>query len=289
MPKKEKSNKPISKEELTNKAVKVGLNALISSDPNLRNYAVLISNGLDNKKISQFVYGVEKKIKEENIPYEQHNETLYKSLANYVSSGNALKDTVRQTILEKGHDGKLHPSILEKIVEIFKPNKFEAQKYFEKSKNLYGEMYDILSQDEVAQNEIPELTKAAKAMKMYGFLDVALKSFKAHGMMDDKLYKSLSKTLYETTAVKAAEGKKGLENYIISGKEEGKQTAQKVAASIIGFLGIMIMIFNVNITGAAIGESSKATISSIGAFMIFFALLLFFRPLKKALKTKRQL
>jgi len=282
---KEKKSKPISKEELAQKAVKTGLNALISSEPGLKDYAVLITNNLDSKKISYFIEGVEKELKEKGIPYEQHNEMLYKSLANYAASGNILKDTVRQTILEKGHEGKMHQNLLEKLVEIFKPHKFEGEKYFEKARNLYGDMYDILSQNEVAQQEIPELTKAAKAMKMYGFLDVALKSFKAHDMMDDKTYKTLSKNLYETTAIKAAEGRKGLENYIIAGKESSeKQNAQKVAASIIAFVGALLMIFDLNMTGAVIGGgNSSITIGTIGVFMIFFALLLFFRPLKKNL------
>jgi len=174
--------------------------------------------------------------------------------------------------------------VLEKIVEFFKPNKFEGEKYFEKARNAYGDMYDILSQDKVAQEEIPELTKAAKAMKMYGFLDVALKNFKAHGMMDDKMYKMLSKELYKKTTIKSEEGRKGLENYILSKemKEENK-VPQKVAASIIGFIGFILVIFNSTITGAVTGGDSQVTIGIVGGFMIFFALLLFFKPLKKKL------
>jgi hypothetical protein len=284
MPK--RTNKPISEEELAHKAIQVGLNALISSEPELKNYAVLINNNIDAKKIYSFINGVKEELKKEDISYEEKKKTIYESLANYVASGNALKETARQTILERSHEGKFDRSFLEKIVEIFKPHKFEGEKYFEKSRNLYSDMYDILSQDKAAQEEIPELTKAAKAMKMYGYLDVALKSFKAHGMMDDKTYKKLSQTLYKNTMTKSEEGKKGLENYILSREHEEKQNEvkQKIAASVLGFAGIMIMLFNLTITGAVIGENSQVKLGGIiGMILLFIGGFLFVKPLKKKL------
>jgi len=276
MPKKEKT-KQISEKELQQGAIKAGLNHFINSNPGLKNYAVLISNNLDYNKIGNFIETAKEK-------YKYQNNAVYNGLANYIASGKALKDTIIQTLFDESHEGKLDKNVLEKIVEFFKPNKFEGEKYFEKARNAYGDMYDILSQDKVAQEEIPELTKAAKAMKMYGFLDVALKNFKAHGMMDDKMYKMLSKELYKKTTIKSEEGRKGLENYILSKemKEENK-VPQKVAASIIGFIGFILVIFNSTITGAVTGGNSQVTIGIVGGFMIFFALLLFFKPLKKKL------
>ncbi len=276
MPKKEKT-KQISEKELQQGAIKAGLNHFINSNPGLKNYAVLISNNLDYNKIGNFIETAKEK-------YKYQNNAVYNGLANYIASGKALKDTIIQTLFDESHEGKLDKNVLEKIVEFFKPNKFEGEKYFEKARNAYGDMYDILSQDKVAQEEIPELTKAAKAMKMYGFLDVALKNFKAHGMMDDKMYKMLSKELYKKTTIKSEEGRKGLENYILSKemKEENK-VPQKVAASIIGFIGFILVIFNSTITGAVTGGDSQVTIGIVGGFMIFFALLLFFKPLKKKL------
>jgi len=288
--KKGKTNKPISKEELAHRAVEVGLKALISSEPELKNYAVLISNNIDAEKVYSFIKGVEKKLEKESISYEEKNKAIYESLANYVASGNALKDTARQTILERSHEGKFDRSFLEKIVEVFKPHQFEGEKYFEKSRKLYSDMYDILSQDKTAQEEIPELTKAAKAMKMYGYLDVALKSFKAHGMMDDKTYKKLSRTLYENTMTKSEEGKKGLEAYIynlgIEKKKEESQAHQKIVASILGFVGIMIMLFNMNITGAVIGGNTQVKMGGIvGILLVFAAAFLFVNPIKRNFKN----
>jgi len=284
--KKQRREKPISEAELQQMAVQAGLKNL-ASQPGLRDYAALIMNNIDDKKIYSFTEEIKKELKAKNVPYEEHNELIYKNIASYVASGKALNNKTIQTLFDESHEGKLDQSVLEKIVEFFKPNKFEGQEYFKKARKAYGDMYDILSQDEVAQNEIPELTKAAKAMKMYGFLDIALKNFKAHGMMDDKMYKTLSQELYKNTAIKSASGMKGLEDYILSKdiKEKKEKVVQNVAASIIGFFGIMLMIFNLTITGNVIGGDSRITSGIVGVFMIFFALLLFLRPLKRSFKN----
>lgn len=284
MPEKNKKRKQTEERNLTQKAIHEGLKYL-TSQPGLRNYAVLMSNNLDNEKIYSFIEGAEKELKEKNIPDEQHDKLIYNSLASYVASGNALKDTVRRTILEESREGKLSQNVLEKIVEFFKPHKFEGEKYFEKARNAYGDMYDILSQDEIAQKEIPELTKAAKAMRMYGFLDVALKNFKAHGMMDDKMSKMLSQELYKNTAIKSQKGMKGLENYILAKeiKEEENKVPQKVAASIIALFGITLIAFNSRITGAVIGNSEASLSGFIGILMIILSLGLFLKFIKKKL------
>jgi hydrogenase-4 membrane subunit HyfE len=68
-----------------------------------------------------------------------------------------------------------------------------------------------------------------------------------------------------------------------SSKKE-KSVFQRIAASVIAFIGIMFMAFNLTITGAVIGSETKITIGTAGMFMVFFALLLFFRPLKRTFK-----
>jgi predicted RND superfamily exporter protein len=282
MPKKDKQPSEV---EMQQSAIQAGLNALVYSNANFGKYAVLIKNNLDYNKIGNFIKEAEKK-------YDKRD--ALNELANYVASGKALKDPALQTLFDRSREGKLDRTLAEKIKALFNPNKFEGLKDFEKARNAYGDLYDVLSQDREAQEEIPELTKAARTLKMYGYLDFALKNFKSHGMMDNKEYNILSQDLYSTTVIRSQKGKKSLEDKIRKDKEElekekeekEKQTVQKIAASIIGFVGIVLIISNLNITGAVIGESSKTTISTIGAFMIFFALLLFFRPLKKALKSK---
>ncbi len=278
MGEKQKKNKPTTEVEMQQYAIQAGLNALVYSNANFGKYAVLIKNNLDYNKIGNFIKEAEKK-------YDKRD--ALNELANYVASGKALKDPALQTLFDKSREGKLDRTLVEKIKAFFKPDKFEGLEDFEKARNAYGNLYDVLSQDKEAQEEIPELTKAAKTLRMYGYLDFALKNFKSHGMMDNKEYKILSRDLYSTAVIRSHKGKKSLEDKIRKDKEElekEKQTVQKIVASIIGFVGIMIIIFNLNITGAVVGENSKATISTIGAFMIFFALLLFFRPLKRSFK-----
>jgi len=64
-----------------------------------------------------------------------------------------------------------------------------------------------------------------------------------------------------------------------------KEGSRKTFASIMGFIGIMLMTFNLTLTGAVIGTETKITMGTIGMFIIFFALLLFFSPLKRSFKN----
>lgn len=280
-----------AEETIESAAVKAGLNNLIYSNSGLKNYSVFIMNNLDYKKINNLTNELQKKYEKEEIPDEEKNKLIYDNLENYVASGRALKDTAIQTLLDASQEGKLNKGVLEKIVEFFKPNKFGGAKYFEKVRNAYGDMYDILSQDEIAQQKIPELAKAAETLRMYGFLDTTLKNLKAHGVMDEKEFRRLQGMNYENAVIRAEKGKKGVGRYIEKEKEELEKEEQeesdlekKIAAFIIGLVGFAFVLLNLNITGAVIGENSTITMGIVGIFLIFFALMLFLRPLKKSFK-----
>ena len=73
---------------------------------------------------------------------------------------------------------------------------------------------------------------------------------------------------------------KGLEEIFAPEKE----TSKKVAAAILGFIGTFLILSNLSMTGAVIGGDSTITKGIIGIFMIFFALLIYLRPLKKSFK-----
>jgi hypothetical protein len=288
-----KKDKFASEEEMQYHAIQTGLNNLIYSNQNLRENAVLMKNTIDRDKVNYIVGEIKEELEGKNVSPEQMNKIVYDNLVKYASSGEILKNTTIQTLFDKNIEGKLDRSVLEKIVNFFKPDKYGGVKYFEKALDTYKDMYDILSQNEEAQKEIPELTKAAKAMKMYGFLDATLNNFKAHGMMDDNKYKELFRDVYETTTIRSKKGMKGLEGYIkeqkadLEKEEEAEKKAapEKIVAGILGGIGMIFMLLNIDITGAVIGEKSTVSIGIVGVLMIFFALLLFFRPLKKSFKN----
>jgi hypothetical protein len=286
-----KDKEEYSEEDLINNAVKAGLQVLISQ-PGMENSNVFITHNLDKEKIYSVIDEMKNELEKKKItsPEEQY-KIIYKGIASYVASGNALNDKGKKILLEKSYKGKLDQGMLERLVSVFKPSKFEGQKYFEKASNAYRDMYDILSQDEVAQQEIPELTKAAKAMKMYGFLDTALNIFKTHGMMDEKLYKQLSQELYQKTTEKAHKGMKGIEAYIMSKDkdeiEEKKEMYQKAAVLIMGVFGVILIIANIRMTGAVIGSISNVTLGLLGMSLAAAALLIFLKNQKKeTLKTE---
>src|SRR4030042_6274297 len=175
MGKKGKKQNQISEEELAHEAIEAGLKNLIYSDSSLRNYAPLILNNIDYKKVNGFIKEMNKRYS--GLSENKRAELLYTGLAKYASEGSILKDATIQTLFDAGQEGKLNRSVLERITDFFKPDRFGGAKYFEKARNTYSDMYDILSQDELAQTKLPELAKAAESMRMYGFLNPVLKNF----------------------------------------------------------------------------------------------------------------
>lgn len=284
-----KEAKYVSKEELYDAAVQSGLNHLVN-EQGLNNYAVLIKNNVDREKLKYFLQKAEEKLASSGLSEEQQYKAMAKYLASYAASGDLLKDKTRMEVLDKARD----KNTLERIADFFNPNRLGGDKYFEKAHSAYSDMYDILVQDKHAQNKFPELVKAAEAMKLYGFLNVALRAFKANGMMDDNLYNKLYKELRKGTITESQEGAESIQNYILGMKKKEEENvkeggleekvAYKQASAIIGFLGILLIIFNLNITGNVIGGNSTVTLGIMGLFMIFFALLLLLRPLKKSFK-----
>lgn len=64
------------------------------------------------------------------------------------------------------------------------------------------------------------------------------------------------------------------------------ETSYKISSAVIGFIGTFLILFNLNITGAVISDGSTVTNGIIGVFMVFLALLLYLRPLKKSFKKQ---
>ncbi len=280
-----KKEKQTGEGSLINHAVQAGLQSLISQ-PGMRERAPYITNNLDEKKISLLTNEIKKEIIKKNISGKRQAEIIYEGIANYVASGQALNDKGKKVLLEKSYEGKENQSFLEKIVDFIKPSKFEGEKYFEKARNAYGDMYDILSQDKAAQQEFPELTRAAKSMKLYGFLDIALKNFKVHGMMDEKTHKKLSNKLYQKTSEESVKGIRGIEDYILSRSEKASGT-YKVAASIMVIFGAILVAFaGVNITGNVIGNIPSKTSGIWGGGLILLGSILFLIAKKKHKKIK---
>ena len=69
-------------------------------------------------------------------------------------------------------------------------------------------------------------------------------------------------------------GKKAVERHL---------TYQKIATGTIGFFGMILIITNLRMTGAAVGSLSHLTLGILGMGMAAFALLVFLKNQKKKL------
>jgi hypothetical protein len=125
------------------------------------------------------------------------------------------------------------------------------------------------------EKRLPEITNAVNTLYDLKFLEPAVEVLKEYNLASDRKINYLRKNIYKRAKTETGNLIQGIEKYVVP---------QKIAAAVIGFIGTFLLLFNLNITGAVIGGDSNITMGIIGVFMVFFALLIYLRPLKKSFK-----
>lgn len=264
MPKKERTKKQTGT-NLSN-AVKQGIEAIVEEHPKFANFQPYLLKHIDHKKIQEKYFELYKESK--GLGEQERINYIYNELADYVASGSVLDEKGKEIILKNSLEEKT--GFFHKL---FHKSKFDGEKYLNNTMEAFNDLYALFKSGDYAQR-MPELTKSVATLHDLNFLDPAVDVLKEYGLIDSKKHRFLKENIYKRVGEESKKVVGGIERYIVP---------EKIAASIIGFVGIVLIIFNLNITGAVIGENYPITIGIIGVFMIFFALLLLFRPLKKKL------
>jgi hypothetical protein len=267
MPKKEKKKVQIG--DSINSAVKQGIEAIVEEHPKFANFQEYLLKHLDKKKIQEKVYELYEEASKNQMNEENAKRYIYNEIADYVASGEVLDERGKKMVLKSGLEEKT--GFLHKF---FHKQKFDGEKYLNNTMEAFNDLYALFKSGDYAQR-MPELTQSVATLHDLNFLDPAVDVLESYGLIDSKKHKFLKENIYKKVGEESKKVVGGIEKYIVP---------QKVAASIIGFAGIMLLVFNLTITGAVIGSNSQITVGTFGMFMIFFALLLFFRPLKRSFK-----
>jgi hypothetical protein len=270
MPKKEKNKKEEKKGNPINYAVQQGIESIIGEHPKFANFQEYLLKHIDQKKIQEKFYNLYKEASNKGMNEKDAKKHIYKELTNYVASGDVIDDKGKEVILKEGLEEKT--GFFHKI---FHRTKFDGEKYLNNTMEAFHDLYALFKSGDYAKR-MPELTQSVATLHDLNFLDPAVDVLKSYGLIDSKKHKFLKENIYKRVGEESEKVIGGIEKYIVP---------EKIAASIIGFIGVMLIVFNLNITGAAIGNSSNITIGITGVFFIFFALLLFFRPLKRSFKN----
>jgi len=246
---------------VVNSAIQEGVDSIIKNHPRFKDSQEFIYNHIDQKKLGEMANKAYEYISEN--PSEKNLKKLYEDMAKYVASGEVLDDLGKEVVLRKGLEEKASSGF-------FKG--FSARRELKGEKKLdylitsFQDLYSLLKTGNYAER-MPELAQAVSTVNDMGFLDPAVDVLKSYGLIDDRKYKALKQGIKYKTEESAKSVVSGIENYI---------TPQKIAASILGIIGIsMLVASGTGITGNIIGNLSNTTTGIIGGFLVLASLGLF--------------
>ena len=264
--------------------IKEGIEKMIEANPRFANYKGYFLRHADVKGVENMFNEIYEVSREMGYNSQEARNKAISETRNYISSGSMLDEKGKKALLEQGsylildekskklikREGKLERSLLQKITRPFK--KTEGTNYLDRTTETFNELLYIIKE---GGYNVPEVEKPLEKLHYLGFASPAIALLAESKLIDKKKERYLLKNLYETHKQYTKEVVSGIEKYVVP---------QKIAAAVIGFIGTFFLIFNLNMTGAVIGGDSNVTMGILGVFMIFFALMLYLRPLKKSFK-----
>jgi len=264
-----RKKKTINVNNIINSAIEEGISAIMEHHPRFKENQEYILRHIDRKKLSKRVGEIYEKM---GAPNEEKLKYLYEEITNYVASGGAFDEAGKEVILKSGLEEKARSGFFKGF---FARRKLAGEKYLDNIVTSFQDLYSLLKSGEYAQR-MPEVAEAVTTVYDMGFLDPAVDVLKHYGLIDERKYNTLKKSIREKT-------KEGTEG-VVSGIEK-YATYQKVAASIFGILGVLILIVSgAGITGNVIGNLSNSTTGIVGGFLILVSLILFFKGKRKKKK-----
>jgi hypothetical protein len=264
-----KKEKPTQDQQVVNYIIKKGVESLVEEHPifgNFQDYIVghINQRGIWNKFNETYNNNLNKGMKPEDA-----KKSAYYAVENYVTSGNLLDEEGKKVILKEGLQEKT--GFFRKV---FHKEKL-GEKYLNNTIKTFRDLGDLIKSRDYAQ-KMPEIAEAINTLENAEFYYAATRILKEGGYIDDKKQKYILNNIYKNLDEQPQKIISGLEKYVFP---------QKVAALIMSVVGLVLILLNLNITGAVIGGDSTITMGIAGIFMIFFALLIYLRPLKKSFKN----
>lgn len=253
-----------------NHAVKQGIEAIVEEHPKFANFQEYLLKHLDKKKIQDKVYELYEEASKNKMNEKTATNYIHKELANYIASGAVLDEKGKEIILKNGLEEKT--GFFHKLLH---KSRFDGEKYLNNTMEAFNDLYALFKSGDYSQR-MPELTQSVTTLHDLNFLDPAVDVLKEYGLIDSKKHKFLKENIYKRVGEESEKVVGGIEKYIIP---------QKIAAAIFGFIGIMLIVFNSNITGAVIGNPKASLSGFVGILVLFISLGLFLRAGKRNFKN----
>lgn len=283
--KQSQKNKQSKQEQIVNSAIQYGVQELLNQNPIFKGHENLLTNYIDQEKLNgklneklKEIYDAhgekgKKELSEEDIKY------LTTEVADYFVSGEALTDKGREVIIGKGLEGKVSEGFWNRLFGLSKKkSSLDGIKYLNHAIDATNELSYLLK-NEGAAKALPNVAKPLAELEKVKLLYPALRVLKANNWIDNTTYNRLADMAYETAKQAPVQIAKAVEEGLHNGY-------QKVAAAILGVLGVLVIASNLSITGNIIGNIPKTAPNFIGIILIVGALGLFLFKIKKTRKNK---
>jgi hypothetical protein len=262
--------------------ISTGLREILENHPDLIRYGDVLGGHIDGQK-----FGAEK-----NRIFTETNEAarngkfaskyimlehVYEEIAKVVASGTVFDDVGTRALLEGGLAEIVNKGFFVGGARPEQEKRTKLDDIMEANSTIYG----ILKSEEYDPRKMPELIGAVETVQRMGVWGNVVDVLKDHGLMDEEKYYAI-KTEIEKRAIGIYDAvKANIPNYISqASKKEGetevtditKKTKQKVAASILGILGLGILIATKTaVTGGVIGALPSSS-RFIGAGLLVVSL-----------------
>ncbi|MGY4884395.1 MAG: hypothetical protein ACP5NZ_02335 [Nanobdellota archaeon] len=269
---KEKYFSNAESDKIIDYAIKIGISDFIKKNPEMEGVQNLLTKYIDRGSVRGRFARLYKEGIENNMSSEEARDHAYSIIRDYIGGGESLNNRGKMVLIKGELEKKLEEKEKGMMFRIFHHNQVKGRKYMNKAMDAFDDLNTLLKTGDY-DKRMPEIAKAVNTLYDLKFLEPAIEVLKQYDLITDRKYNYLKRNLYKKAKDESNALTGGIESYVLP-----------KAAALIGLGGVILTLFNLTMTGAVIGGDSNVTLGSVGVFMIFFALLLFIRPLKKSFK-----
>ncbi len=267
MGKKEKEKN--SETNYISNAINLGIKSIIKSHPRFANFQPYLLEHIDEDKLNEKIYNLHAEAQEKKLFGKEAKYFISKNLTEYVASGEIIDEKGKKVILKNSLEEKtgfFH--------RLFHKPEFDGEKYLDNSMEAFQDLYALFKTGDYAKR-MPELTESVSTLHDMQFLDPAIDVLKSHGLINDKKYKFLKEKIYSKVGEEYGKVVTGIEKRIVP------EAYQKVAASVLLAFGAILLITNMEITGAVVGSLKHSVKGIIGISSMILSAVLFLNSKKK--------
>jgi len=236
-------NQGVNLGQVVNSAIQEGVDAIIDKHPRFADQEELLVSHLDKNKLNKYLSDY---IEDSNGVINL--QKLTEKFTGYVASGELFNKQGKELVLRESWGKEARKWWGGSAREILK-----GEQYLDQTMASFRDLYKLFKTGDYAER-MPKLAQAVSTVYDMGFADAAVNVLYENGVMNKTNYKIFKKAITERAKEGVEYTKQSLAEYLVP---------EKVAAVVLGILGIGVLLSSNGFTGAVVGVGN----TSISAFV----------------------